>query len=104
MMTPDNLINLLESVKQGTLAIDEAVEHLRQLPFQDLGCAQVDHHRELRQGMPEVILGEGKSVEQITRIMSAMADKGTNVLVTRLTADKGRELTASFPAASYHAD
>jgi len=103
-MTPDNLKNLLESVKLGTLAVDEAVEHLRQLPFQDLGCAQVDHHRELRQGMPEVILGEGKSVEQIARIMSAMADKGTNVLVTRLAADKWRELTDSFPAANYHGD
>jgi NCAIR mutase (PurE)-related protein len=103
-MTPDNIKDLLDSVKQGTVGVDEAVEQLRHLPFQDLGCAQVDHHRELRQGMPEVIFGEGKTIEQICRIMSAMTGKGANVLVTRLTEDRGRELVSSFPAAAYHAD
>jgi NCAIR mutase (PurE)-related protein len=103
-MTPDHLKDLLDSVKQGTIAVDDAMEQLRHLPFQDVGCAQVDHHRELRQGMPEVIFGEGKSAEQIMRIMKAMTGKGANVLVTRLDAEKGRELVSTFPAASYHAD
>ncbi len=103
-MTPDHLKDLLDSVKQGTIAVDDAMEHLRHLPFQDVGCAHVDHHRELRQGMPEVVFGEGKSAEQITRIMTAMAGKGCNVLVTRLDAEKGRELVTMFPAASYHTD
>lgn len=100
-MTPENLKELLDSVKQGTVAVDEAMEHLRNLPFQDLGCAQVDHHRELRQGMPEVIFGEGKTTAQIVRIMKAMAAKGSNILVTRLSADKALELVAKFPAANY---
>jgi NCAIR mutase (PurE)-related protein len=103
-MTPDNLRELLDSVKQGSVAVDEAMEHLRDLPFQDLGYAVVDHHRELRQGMPEVIFGEGKTVEQIARIMAVMTGKGANVLVTRLAEDRGRELIYSFPAATYHAD
>jgi pyridinium-3,5-biscarboxylic acid mononucleotide synthase len=103
-MTPDSLKNLLEAFKRGDIPVDEALAQLRELPFQDLGCAQVDHHRELRQGMPEVIFGEGKSVEQIVRIMAAMAGKGSNLLVTRLAADKVRDLVKMFPAATYHGE
>lgn len=103
-MTPEHLKKLLASVKDGSTSVDVAVEHLRQLPFQDVGCAQVDHHRELRQGMPEVLFGEGKTAAQIVRIMTAMADKGSNILVTRLAADKSLEVKAAFPAASYHDD
>lgn len=103
-MNPDNIKNLLHSVQEGELSVDDAMRYLKQLPYQDLGCAQVDHHRELRQGMPEVLFGEGKSVEQIVAIMSAMSDKGSNVLVTRLTQEKSRQISASFPAASYHAE
>ncbi len=100
-MTPEFLKQLLEEVKEGTVPVDAALSHLRDLPFQDLGCAQVDHHRQLRQGMPEVIFGEGKSVEQIVRIMNAMAGKGSNILVTRLAADKAGEVRAAFPVATY---
>ena len=103
-MTPEYLKTLLESVRRGATPVDEALSQLRQLPFEDVGCAQVDHHRELRQGMPEVIFGEGKSIEQITRIMSAMAGKGSNILVTRLSADKAQALERSFPAANYQQD
>ncbi|MFH1028718.1 MAG: nickel pincer cofactor biosynthesis protein LarB [Pseudomonadota bacterium] len=103
-MNPDNIKNLLHSVRDGGLSVDDAMLHLKELPYQDLGCAQVDHHRELRQGMPEVLFGEGKSVEQIVAIMTAMSGKGSNVLVTRLTQDRSRQILASFPAASYHAE
>ena len=103
-MTPENLKKLLDSVKEGSIAVDEAMEHLRNLPFQDVGCAQVDHHRELRQGMPEVIFGEGKTCEQIIRIVTAMAEKGSNILVTRLSADKAQEIVSAFPAATYHVE
>lgn len=103
-MNPDNIKNLLQSVKDGALSIDDALQHLKQLPYQDLGCAQVDHHRELRQGMPEVIFGEGKSVEQIMAIMTAMSGKGSNVLVTRLDKDKSRQILSHFPAAENHAE
>jgi NCAIR mutase (PurE)-related protein len=101
-MSPDHLKKLLDAVKDGATSVDEAVECLRQLPYQDVGCAQVDHHRELRQGMPEVIFGEGKSVPQIVRIMSVMFDKGSNILVTRLSADKAKEVIQVFPVANYH--
>jgi NCAIR mutase (PurE)-related protein len=103
-MGPDHLKKLLDAVKKGATSVDEAVECLRQLPYQDIDCAQVDHHRELRQGMPEVIFGEGKSIEQIVRIMTAMAAKGSNILVTRLAADKAHDVLATFPAAFFHDD
>lgn len=103
-MTSNHLKELLDSVKHGGISVDEALEHLRHFPSQDLGCAQVDHHRELRQGMPEVIFGEGKTTEQILRIMAAMAGKGSNILVTRLAADKAHDLLAAFPAATYHGE
>ena len=89
-MNQEYLKTMLNSVRQGGLSVDEALQQLRQLPFQDIGCAQVDHHRQLRQGMPEMIFGEGKTVEQIVAIMAAMADKGSNILVTRLDCGKGR--------------
>jgi hypothetical protein len=103
-MNPDNIKHLLHSVKDGALSIDDAMQHLKQLPYQDLGCAQVDHHRELRQGMPEVVFGEGKTVEQIVKIMTAMSGKGSNVLVTRLDPEKSRQILSAFPMACYHAE
>ena len=103
-MTPDSLKELLNAVRQGSSTVDEAVVRLRELPFQDLGCAQVDHHRELRLGVPEMIFGEGKSVEQIVQIVTAMVGKGSNVLVSRLSADKAGEVVAMFPMAIYHDD
>ena len=103
-MTPDYLKDLLEAFKRGDIPVDETMGKLRELPFQDVGCAQVDHHRELRQGMPEVIFGEGKSIEQIVRIMAAMAGKGSNILVTRLAADKAHDVMTMYPAAAYHGE
>ena len=61
---------------------------MKHLPFEDIGCATIDHHRTLRLGFPEVILGEGKTIGQIEQIMAAMIDKGSNVLVTRLEEGK----------------
>lgn len=101
-MNPHHLRALLEAVGQGSVPVDEALEQLRRFPFEDIGCAQVDHHRELRQGMPEVIFGEGKSAEQIVRIMTAMAGKGSNVLVTRVAAEKVALLLDAFPDAVHH--
>ncbi len=101
-MTPDHIRELLGAVSQGKTSVDDALERLRHLPFQDLGCAQVDHHRELRQGMPEVIFGEGKDVDQIERIMEAMLATGSNILVTRLCPDKAALIASRFPGACYH--
>ena len=100
-MTPDSLKELLNAVRQGSSTVDEAVVRLRELPFQDLGCAQVDHHRELRLGVPEMIFGEGKSVEQIVQIVTAMVGKGSNVLVSRLSADSDTLLPADLKSITY---
>ena len=103
-MNQEYLKTMLNSVRQGELSIDDALLQLRQLPYQDIGCAQVDHHRHLRQGMPEMIFGEGKTVEQIKAIMTVMTEKRSNVLVSRLTMDRSELILSDFPAANYHAE
>ena len=99
-----DLKSLLNNVKNGDLQVDEAVERLRHLPFEEIECASVDHHRELRQGFPEVVLGEYKSAGQIEQILAALVSRGNNVLVTRLDSEKARSVAKKFPAAKYHAD
>jgi len=103
-MNTEQLKHLLESVRLGDVPVEQAVESLRHLPFQDIGCARVDHHRELRQGMPEVIFGEGKKDEQIIDIMTAMAQNGSNVLVTRVDREKAQRIQRTFFGALYHED
>jgi NCAIR mutase (PurE)-related protein len=103
-MNQDYLTSMLNSVRQGGLSVDDALQQLRQLPFEDIGCAQIDHHRHLRQGMPEMIFGEGKTVAQIEKIFSAMSGKGSNILVTRLSPDKAEQVVAAFPKSIYHAE
>lgn len=78
------LLALLEAVARGDLAADAALDELEHLPFRDLGFARVDTHRELRQGAPEAVLAEGKTPEEVSRIVRAMlADGVASVLVTR---------------------
>ncbi|MBZ5502606.1 MAG: nickel pincer cofactor biosynthesis protein LarB [Acidobacteriia bacterium] len=75
----------LENVRRGQVTLDRAVEHLRQLPYEDLGFAKIDHHRTLRQGYPEVIYGRGKTPQQVTGIVRGMlrAKASHNILITR---------------------
>ncbi len=82
-MTPDQLRELLEQVRGGTLDVERAVERMRHMPFEDLGFAKVDHHRALRHGMPEVILAKGKTPEQVVSIASHLLKGAKNVLITR---------------------
>jgi len=84
-MTPDELRVLLERVQDGSLPVDRAFSALERLPFSELGYAKVDHHRGLRLGFPEVVLGEGKRPEQITGIVRRLLESGENVLVTRVS-------------------
>ena len=93
----------MEQVKNGEIEIGEAVEQLRHLPFEDLGFAHVDHHRQIRRGFPEVIYCPGKTVEQIVKIFSALAEKGDNVLATRAEEDVFKALTRTkkFPNVRY---
>ncbi len=79
------LRKLFEQVKKKRLSPDDAVERLRHLPFEDLGFAKLDHHRALRQGMPEVIFAQGKTPSQVADIFRRLAAHGGNVLATRAT-------------------
>jgi len=87
-MNSEALKKLFDQVRQGKLSPDEAVERLRHLPFEDLGFAKLDHHRALRQGMPEVIFAQGKTPAQVAEIFHRLAAHGGNVLATRATEDQ----------------
>ena len=95
---------MMEEVRAGTLAPEEAAARLRAAPFEDLGFAKVDHGRELRQGAAEVVYGGGKTVEQVVAIVRALRKGGARrVLVTRLDAAKAASLAAAEPDARWDA-
>lgn len=100
-MKPELLRELLEAVKAERTSVEDAIERLRQLPFEDLGFAQLDHHRQIRRGFPEVIYCIGKTIEQIVEIFSKLAEKGNNVLATRAEEDIFSAVSAVMPAARY---
>ena len=87
-MNMDALRKLLEDVKSGAASVDSALSELRLLPFEDLGFAKIDHHRNLRNGYPEVIYCQGKTVEHIKAIVSRLMEKENNIMATRA----GREV------------
>ncbi|HZS08325.1 MAG TPA: nickel pincer cofactor biosynthesis protein LarB [Blastocatellia bacterium] len=82
-MDQENLKELLLGFREGRTSLDETVERLRHLPFEDLGYARVDHHRAIRQGFPEVIFGRGKTPEQIAGIAERLLSHAANLLITR---------------------
>jgi hypothetical protein len=96
------LKRLLEGVKKGDVGIDEALESLKTLPFEDIGHATIDHHRHLRLGFPEVIFGEGKSDGDIIAIVQRMIEKGENILITRVEKKKALKIKKAFPKAKYY--
>ncbi len=101
-MNTVDLKKLLERVRAGRMKPDEALRRLRLLPYEDLGFAKVDNHRQLRRGFPEVIFGEGKSVPQIVAIMGRVASKRQPVLVTRVTPDVYKKVRRRYRGARYH--
>lgn len=96
------LKKLLDSVSSGQISVDDAVDQLKDLPYQDLSYARVDHHRSLRNGFPEVIFGQRKSVEQIIGIMETMVSKNDTIMVTRLDREKADVITRRFSNSIYH--
>ncbi|PYR80967.1 MAG: 1-(5-phosphoribosyl)-5-amino-4-imidazole-carboxylate carboxylase [Acidobacteria bacterium] len=84
-MTEEQIRAILEEFKAGIISSADALHRLRTLPFEDLGFANVDHHRMLRQGFPEVVFGMGKTVDQVGKIVEAMYKNKHNILVTRTT-------------------
>jgi len=85
------------------MPVEAAVQALRHLPFEDLGFAKVDHHRAMRHGVPEVILGKGKTAEQVEGIAAALLAKSQNLLVTRASEDMAARVAALAPETEYFA-
>jgi pyridinium-3,5-biscarboxylic acid mononucleotide synthase len=95
---------ILESVHSGQTSVSKALERLKYLPFEDLGFAKIDHHRELRQGFSEVVYGQGKTPEHVAGIIRAMLGKRKtgNILITRADARTYTVVRRLYPRAKFH--
>ena len=101
-MSQQDIRSILQAVHNQTLSPDEAMTRLKLEPFQDLGYAKVDHHRELRQGVSEVIYGAGKTPEQIIGIAGAMRDRGQQtILITRIDQSTADQIATAHPMRYY---
>ena len=96
-----DLKKILEDVKNNNLDIDDALKKLKDLPYEDLGYAHIDHHRNLRNGFPEVIYCKGKSDEHILGIIERMNKKNTNILGTRCRKETFDKIAKIYPNAEY---
>ena len=101
-MNQDQLQALLTKVQQGALAVPDALHRLRTLPYENLGFASLDHHRALRQGFPEVIFCEGKTVSQVVAIAKTLLRKNNALLATRVEPSVARALLRVSKRAVYH--
>lgn len=101
-MDAETLKKLLQEVARGKIRPNEALSRLRDLPFKDIGFARYDTHRALRRGFPEVILGEGKTTDQIVGILEAVVGHGNPTLVTRVGPSVYTAVVGSVPHAEYH--
>ena len=101
-MNKDRIRELLECIRKGEVTVDNALEKLKNLPFEDIGFACIDHHRGLRRGLSEVIFGEGKEADDIIAIMEKMVKQDENVLVTRLSPDKAQNVLKKYPESIYN--
>ncbi len=107
--SPNNevdLIALLTDLREGRATVEEATtairQALREQPFEDLGFAKVDHHRTMRQGFPEVVLGLGKTPDQVATISSQIVSRGQPLLVTRTDEAAAKAVQEKVPGATYH--
>ncbi len=101
-MNATELKRLFEQVRNKKVSADEAVQKLRHMPFEDLGFAKVDHHRSLRVGMPEVIFGPGKDPAHLADIFSKLAERGNNVLATRVNDEQVRAVRKRLKKAEHN--
>lgn len=100
-MNDKRLRALLEDVREGRCDVERAVGELRHMPYEDLGFAKVDHHRELRHGMPEVVLGRGKTVDEVRGISAKLLERSPNLLITRASEEMFRAVRSLDPAAEF---
>ncbi len=102
-MRAEEIKKMLQQVRRGTLSVDDAIEQLRDLPYEDLGYAKIDHHRELRQGLPEVILGRGKDPGHVEGVVRRMLRRRHNILITRGSEALFERIRKLAPEAEFHA-
>ena len=95
------LRNLLESVRSGVTDVDQALDELRLLPYEDIGFAKLDNHRHLRTGFPEVVFCQGKSTSQVVEILRTLSARDKCLLATRATADVFEAVRAELPDSVY---
>ena len=103
-MQENEIKELLEKVKTGERSVDDALKALKDIPYHEMGFANVDHHRALRTGFPEAIFGQGKSAAQISAIMTELLRKGGTIMATRLEAEKAEAVRKDLPEAIYYKD
>jgi pyridinium-3,5-biscarboxylic acid mononucleotide synthase len=101
-MDQEKLKDLLLNFKEGELSLDQVLEKLRHLPFENLGYAHIDHHRALRQGFPEVIFGKGKTAEHVTGIAGRLLEHSSNLLVTHSNRETYESIKAFADDAVFH--
>ncbi|MBN2243556.1 MAG: nickel pincer cofactor biosynthesis protein LarB [Acidobacteria bacterium] len=101
-MKSEQILDLLNRVRDGKLTPDQGLEKLKHLPFEDLGFARVDHHRTLRQGFPEVIFSPGKTPEQVAAIVKSLLRQKSNILVTRTNRTTYNRVRRVTTKARYH--
>jgi NCAIR mutase (PurE)-related protein len=98
----ESIKNLLEQVRAGRIDVDEAAARMTNLPYEDISFARVDHHRDLRLGFPEVILGQGKTSDQITQIAERILSNSSNLLISRTTDEVFTAVGQIAPDAEFH--
>ncbi len=103
-MDEAKLTELLKSVQKGKCDVDEAVRVLKHMPSEMMDYACLDHHRELRTGVPEVVFGENKSAKQVTEIMRKMMHRSGKALATRIAPEKAAVVMQALPELRYHDD
>lgn len=101
-MNKKSLEKLLTDLKDKKISVEETMDRLKNLPFEDIGIASIDHHRELRRGAPEIIFGKGKTSDDIIAIMKRMYEQDEHILVTRLTQDKADRIVKEFPSSVFY--
>ena len=96
-MNESKLKEILNNLYKNILSPDDAIKELQNFPYENIEFAKIDHHRELRSGMPEVIYGQGKSVTQLKEIIQRLQKAKSNILATKISGDKYKKLKTSLP-------
>lgn len=103
-MNRERIRQLLEQVRAGRIDVDDAVDKMSNLPYEDIAFARIDHHRDLRLGFPEVILGQGKTASQISQIAERILTHSSNLLISRTTEEVFERVRVVAPDAEFHSE